>query len=116
MIKRHADGSLDRYKGRVVAQGFSQRPGFDYSETFAPTAKWASLRTILALSAIWDWELESIDISSAFPHGDPNAEVHMKQPDGFITGGPEQVCKLMKSLYSLKQASAGCGIRNWIKS
>ena len=51
-IKHNPDGSVERYRARLVAKGFSQRPGFDYSETFAPTAKWASLRTILALSAI----------------------------------------------------------------
>ena len=48
-VKRNADGSIERYKGRVVAKGYSQRPGFDFAETFAPTAKWAALRAILAI-------------------------------------------------------------------
>ena len=51
-VKRNADGSIERYKGRLVAKGFSQRPGFDYNETFAPTPKWASIRAILALAAL----------------------------------------------------------------
>jgi hypothetical protein len=51
LIKRKSDGSIDRYKARLVAQGFSQRPGFDYGETYASTVKWATLRAILALGA-----------------------------------------------------------------
>ena len=56
-----ADGSIERYRGRVVAKGFAQRPGFDYAETFPPTAKWASLDAIFAIAALEDMELESID-------------------------------------------------------
>ena len=48
-VKRNADGSIERYKGRLVAKGFSQRPGFDYNETFAPTPKWASIRALRVL-------------------------------------------------------------------
>ena len=69
-VKRNADGSIERYKGRLVAKGFSQRPGFDYNETFAPTPKWASIRAILALAALEDLELESVDISSAYLNGE----------------------------------------------
>jgi hypothetical protein len=103
-VKRNSDGSIERYKGRVVAQGFSQRPGFDYTETFAPTAKWAALRAILAVAALEDLELESVDISSAFLNGTTDADVYMRQPPGFEQGGPEWVCKLRKALYGLKQA------------
>jgi hypothetical protein len=59
-IKRNANGSIERYKARVVAQGFSQRPGVDFTETFAPTTKWAALRSIFALAAFEDLELESV--------------------------------------------------------
>ena len=103
-IKHNADGSVERYKGRVVAKGFSQRPGFDYTETFAPTAKWDSIRLILAIAALEDLELESVDISSAFLNGDLDAEVYMKQPEGFEQHGPDWVCKLVKAIYGLKQA------------
>ena len=69
LVKRKSDGSIDRYKGRVLAQGFSQRFGFDFTETWAPTAKMAAIRAILALAAYEDWEIEQIDISSAFLNG-----------------------------------------------
>lgn len=103
-VKRNADGSIERYKGRLVAQGFSQRPGFDYTETFAPTPKWASLRAILALAALEDLELDSVDISSAFLNGELHEEVYMRQPEGFEQRGNDWVWRLLKSLYGLKQA------------
>ena len=90
-VKRNADGSIERYKGRLVAKGFSQRPGFDYNETFAPTPKWASIRAILALAALEDLELESVDISSAYLNGELKEEVYMKQPEGFEEKLPEWV-------------------------
>ena len=104
-IKRQADGSIERYKGRVVAKGFSQRPGLDFEETFAPTTKWAALRTIFAIAALEDLELESVDISTAYLNGvmPPEHEVYMQQPEGFQERGPEWVCKLKKGLYGLKQ-------------
>lgn len=76
-IKRKADGSVEHYKARLVAQGFSQRPGFDYNETFAPTPRWAALRAIFALAATQDLHLESIDILAAFLDGDLEDEVYM---------------------------------------
>lgn len=103
--KRKADGSLDRLKARIVAKGFKQRPGFDYMETFAPTTRMATIRLILALSAIEDLELHSVDISHAFINGDIDAEIYMKQPEGFHQGNADTVCHLKKSLYGLKQAA-----------
>ncbi|THG93376.1 hypothetical protein EW145_g8394, partial [Phellinidium pouzarii] len=82
-LKRKADGSVDRYKARLVAKGFSQRPGLEFSQVFAPTAKWAALRAILALAALEDLELYSIDISTAFLNGDLDHDVYMDQPEGF---------------------------------
>jgi hypothetical protein len=69
-IKCNANGSIERYKACVVAQGFSQRPGVDFTETFAPTTKWAALRSIFALAAFKDLELESVDISNAYLNGE----------------------------------------------
>jgi hypothetical protein len=103
-IKHHADGSIERFKARVCAQGFSQRPGFDFLETYASTLRWSSLRVVLALAAIEDMELRSVDISHAFVNSDIDTVVYMKQPEGFRQGGPEKVCRLNKSLYGLKQS------------
>ena len=103
-LKRNADGSIERYKGRVVAQGYSQRPGFDFTETFAPTPKWAALRAVLALAALEDFHLESVDISSAFLNGTLEEDIYMRQPPGFVEKGNDWVWHLQKSIYGLKQA------------
>lgn len=104
-IKENSDGSIERYKARLVAQGFSQKPHLDYTETFAPVAKFASLRTVLAIAAIEDMEIHSMDISSAFLYGDLDEEIYMRQPEGFAAPGQEQlVWRLKKSLYGLKQS------------
>ena len=65
-LKRKADGSVDKYKAILVAKGFSQRPGLDFGQVFAPTARLAALRGIFALAAIEDLELYSVDVSNAF--------------------------------------------------
>jgi Reverse transcriptase (RNA-dependent DNA polymerase)/GAG-pre-integrase domain len=105
-IKRKADGSIDKYKGRIVAKGYAQREGVDYTETFAPTARFGALRTVIALAAMEDWELESVDISTAFLNGDIDAEVYMLKPEGVeFPGfeGSEWVLRLLKGLYGIKQ-------------
>src|SRR6202012_1370137 len=105
VIKHKSDGSVDRYKARLVAQGYSQRPGLDYGETYASTVKWATLRAILAIAAFEDLEVESVDISSAFLNGEIDAEIYMQQPEGFTQGDKTDVLRLLKSIYGLKQAS-----------
>jgi len=103
-VKRNPDGSVERYKGRLVAKGFSQRPGQDYTEVFAPASRSASVRLVLAISAIEDLHLHSVDIFHAFIHDELEEEIYMKQPEGFEEMGPDYVCKLQRSLYGLKQA------------
>ena len=105
VIKHKSDGSVDRYKARLVAQGYAQRPGLDYGETYAATVKWATLRAILAIGAFEDLEIESVDISSAFLLADGmDKEVYMKQPEGFPQGSHGEVLHLLKPIYGLKQA------------
>jgi transposase InsO family protein len=104
-IKPTIEGAIERFKARLTVQGFRQRLGRDYFETFASTMRYASLRIVLALAAIEDLHLHSIDISQAFINGDIDAEVYMEQPEGFVQGGSDYVCKLNKALYGLKQAA-----------
>ena len=104
-VKYKADGSLEWYRARLVAKGYSQKPHLDYTETFAPVVKFAALRTIIVIAATEDLELDSLDISSAFLNGDLEEEIYMSQPEGFAVLGKEHlVCRLKKSLYGLKQS------------
>jgi len=103
VFKHKADG---RYHARLVAKGFTQIPGLDYDETFSPVARFESLRLLLALAALEDWEVHQLDVKSAFLNGVLDKEIYMEQPQGFITTGKEtQVCHLKKAIYGLKQAS-----------
>ena len=99
------DGSVERFKARLVARGDSQKPGADFSETYAPVARFASFRLLMAISAHLDLELEHIDITTAYLYGDIDREIYMRQPPGCkISGQENKVCKLLKSIYGLKQA------------
>eukprot|EP00253_Pinus_taeda_P031863 PITA_31863 len=103
--KYKVDGSLDNHKARLVAKGFAQKEGVDYEETFAPTAKWATIQTLFALAAQNGWKVHQMDVKTAFLNGDLKENVFMSQPEGFAVKGHEhKVCKLVKSLYGLKQA------------
>jgi hypothetical protein len=104
VVKRKKDGSIDKFKARLVAKGYAQRPGFDFTDTFAPTAKWATLRAVLALAALEDMELESVDISSAFLNGELEEEVYLQQPEGFHKGAKNDFLLLLKGLYGLRQS------------
>ena len=105
-LKLKADGSVDRYKARLVAKGYSQQEGLDFTETFAPVAKFAAIRAVLALAALEDMEVHQMDVETAFLNGLLQEEIYMDQPEGFIKPGTENlVCKLRKSLHGLKQAS-----------
>ena len=105
-IKHNADGSIKRYKARLIAQGYSQRYGVDYDKTFSPVVRFESIRTVIALSIQMGFKLHQIDVTSAFLNGELEDEVYMKQPEGFEVESKEDlVCKLSKSLYGLKQSS-----------
>src|SRR4051794_24348573 len=62
--KMNPDGTVERYKGRIVVKGYSQIGGIDFDELFAPVAKWESMRTMLAIAAIQGWEIHQIDFTT----------------------------------------------------
>jgi hypothetical protein len=104
-VKQVADGSVEKYKARFVARGFSQIKGIDYDETFAPVARYSSIRSILALSARMGWRIHQMDVKIVFLNGIIEEEVYIEQPEGFETFDKEShVCRLKRALYGLKQA------------
>lgn len=102
-LKRDTDGNINRYKARLVAQGYSQKYGEDFDEVFAPTARVTSFRALLAVAAKKRFVVKHYDIKTAFLNGDIEEEVYIKQPPGFEKGN--KVCRLQKCLYGLKQAA-----------
>lgn len=102
-IKRDKEDESIKFKARLVANGFQQRKGIDYHETFAPVALYESIRTMLAIVATKDHELGQVDITTAFLYGELEEEIYMELPEGCDTG-QSKYCRLLKSLHELKQS------------
>jgi hypothetical protein len=104
-LKYVADGSIETYKARFVARGFSQVEGVDYDETFAPVARYTLIRSMISIAVEMGWKIHRMDVKIAFLNGLIQEEVYIEQPLGFEVHGREShVCKLKKALYGLKQA------------
>lgn len=108
-VKRRPNGAIDRYKARLVARGFSQIHGIDYTDTYAPVANMVSIRMIFAYAAAENLHMSQFDVKTAFLYGELDETVYMEQPEGFEED-KSKVCLLKKSLYGLKQAP-----RQWNK-
>ncbi|KAI3505809.1 hypothetical protein L1887_28094 [Cichorium endivia] len=107
--KTDMDGKVHTYKARLVAKGYTQTQGINYEETFSPVAMIKSIRILFAIAAFYDYEIWQMDVKTAFLNGKLSEDVYMTQPEGFIQSKyPNRVCKLVKSIYGLKQAS-----RSW---
>lgn len=102
-VKKNIDGTVERRKARLVAQGFSQKFGVDYDEVFAPVARTTTMRLLLSVAGINGYDVKHYDIKTAFLNGKLDDEIYMKQPPGFGKG--DKVYRLKKSLYGLKQAA-----------
>ena len=103
-IKTRSDGSIERYKARLVAKCFTQEHGIDYEETFAPVACISFVRTLLAIDAASKWDLFQMDVKNTFFNGDLSEEIYM-QPPPSLSVNSNKVCHLRCALYGLKTSS-----------
>jgi Reverse transcriptase (RNA-dependent DNA polymerase)/Integrase core domain/gag-polypeptide of LTR copia-type len=103
--KFNSDGSVERYKARLVARGFTQTYGIDYKETFASVTKMNTVRTVMSVAVNCDWPLFQMDVKNAFLQGELEEEVYMELPPGLQVDNEEKiVCRLKKAIYGLKQS------------
>ena len=103
-MKYKADGTLERYKARLVANGYTQPYGIDYLETFALMEKMTTVRILFSLVAYFGWKLQQLDVKNAFLHGNLEGKVFMDLPSRFQEGESGKVCRLKKARYGLKQS------------
>jgi hypothetical protein len=85
-IKHVVDGSIEKYKAKFVAHGFSQKEGIDYEERFTLVARYTSIGTIISLAAKMKWKLHHMDVKTTFLNGVIEEEVYIEQPQGFEVG------------------------------
>ena len=88
-----------------MAKGYAQKEGINYEETFAPVARYTSIRSIISLATQMGWKIHQIDVKTTFLNGVIEEEVYIEQPEGFETHEQKtHVCRLKKALCGLKQA------------
>lgn len=104
-LKKNPDGTIARYKGRLVVKGYLQEAGIDFQDTFSLVVKPMTIRVVLSLAIKLEWQLRQVDINNAFLNGELSEEIYMTQPLGFEqhSNNGLLVCRLKKALYGLKQ-------------
>ena len=102
-IKRGPNGEIEKYKAQLVAKGFTQIHGIDYTDTFAPVTKFTTIRALLTLATKYNLEIHQMDMKSAFLNGELDEEIFLEPPPGFRSSR-YKVWQLLCALYGLKQA------------
>jgi hypothetical protein len=103
--KLKPDGTINKYKPKLVAKGFTQKEGEDFFDTYSPITRLTTIRVLVALAASHGLLIHQMDVKTTFLNGELDEEIYMQQPDGFVAPVQEnKVCSLQKSLYGLKQA------------
>ncbi|OWY91395.1 Gag-pol Polyprotein, partial [Phytophthora megakarya] len=106
VVKRDAQGPIERFNARLAIHGFKQKYGVDYVETFAPVIRYDTIRASIMYAVKRGWLVLQYDIKTAFLYGQLTELIFMEQPVCFEENGRQLVCQLVKSLYGLKQAPA----------
>ncbi|GJR84388.1 zinc finger, CCHC-type containing protein [Tanacetum coccineum] len=104
--KMQVDGTIDKFKARLVIQGFRQKEGIHYFDTYASVACITTIRLLLDLAAIHNLVIHQMDVKTTFLNGDLEEEVHMKQPKGFVMPDTEHKVLIMKYLVNISKRRA----------
>jgi hypothetical protein len=83
-VKHNVDGSVTKYKTRLVAKGYAQTYGIDYEETYNLVTKMTTVKVIITMAIAKGWLLHQMDVNDVFLHGDLQEEVYMEQPPGYV--------------------------------
>ena len=114
-LKTDGQGNIERYKARLVAVGSSQVKGLDFTKTFAPVVRWETVRTLFTIALQANRKIHHLDVATAFLNGKIDAEIYMRQPQGFAEGN--KVCKMIKSIYTdLESNPNGFPSNTWFKT
>jgi hypothetical protein len=107
--KRNENNEVVRYKARLVAQGFTQRPGIDYDDTYSPVMSGITFRYLISMAVQMSLSMQLMDVVTAYLYGSLKSDIYMKVPEGLKMPNPKEnrnayCVKLQKSLYGLKQS------------
>jgi hypothetical protein len=103
--KLRSNGTIDKYKARLVAKSYTQKEGEDFFDTYSSVVRLTTICVLLSLAASHGLLIHQMNVKTTFLNGELEDKIYMAQSDGFVVKGQEdKVCKLMKSLYGLKQA------------